>query len=392
MIRIIRWFLGYVKFQFTNGFIDGFVNDCFENGVNVHSLKRNENILYGECSVKVYPRLHKIALKNGGKTRIIKKRGIIFPFLKLRNRWGIFAGALAFVCLVSFLSGFIWNIEITGNEKISTKEISSFLEENGFCRGAYWKNIEKDRLENLIMASFDDCAWVHINEIGTTARVEINETVEKPDKKSKKTITNLKAVKDGIIVKATVYNGWGVARVGDSVVKGDLLVSGIYESENKKTNFFAHASGEYIAEVKEKFSLTVSRKQSRKAYGQEKKYKKINFFGLTIPLYIVPPAKQNCEITESVDYAKLNKKELPIGITTVIARSYMPQTEMLSDKELVKLTEQEIEKKLGEDFGSAEIIKKDIDISLESGEAVAKGTVTCLENIGKEVKIKINKK
>ncbi|MBQ9531967.1 MAG: sporulation protein YqfD [Eubacterium sp.] len=391
MVRFFRWLLGYVKFSFSGGFIDGFVNTCYQNKINVHNLKNKKGTLYGECLARDYRLLHIPARENGGKIRVLKKRGLIFLLMKIRNRWGLFVGALIFVCIVSFLSGFIWNVEIIGNDRISTAEISAFLDENNLKRGANWKSVDKDKIENLMMASFDDCAWVHINELNTTARVEINETVKKPKITSKKP-ANLKAKKDGLIVKASVTNGWQVAKVGDSVTEGDLLISGIYDSETKKGNQFAHASGEYIAEVKEKLNMIVSRKQSYKAYKEERTFKKLSFFGLEIPLYLSPYQKQNSELTYQSDYLILNSNELPIGIETIKERRYELKTKTLSDSELNSLVKAEIEKKLSEDFSDCEIIKKKIDVSLGADEAVVKGELLCLENIGKEVKIKIKNK
>lgn len=388
MVKLIRWFLGYVSFKFSSGFAEGFMNDCFEKHINVHDLKRNGSEIYGMCTAKTYKQLHRIAYKNGGVVEIIKKHGPVFPLLKIKNRWGLFVGALGFVIIINMLSGFVWNIEIVGNDVITDDEITAFLAENDFSVGVFWDSVDKDSLESLMMASFDDCAWVQINELGCTARVEINETVVKPEVADNSGITNLKAVKDGIIVKATVYNGWAVAKAGDGVAKGDLLISGVYESEITKTNVFAHASGEYIAQVKEPFSLTVSRQQSSKSYSEEKQYKIINFFGLNIPLYIGSSNLPDSDTDQSTDYIRLNGKELPIGITTKTVRPYTVTKTALSDSELTKLTQAEIKKKLETDFGDYEIQKQSIDISLNADEAVAKGTVTCLEDIGEEVVMK----
>ena len=390
MVRLFRWLLGYVKFSFSGGFADGFVDSCYQNRINVHNLKNKNGIVFGECLARDYVQLHIPARKNGGKVKIIKKRGLTFQLLKIRNRWGLFVGAVLFVLIVSFFSGFVWNVEIVGNERISDEEITAFLEENNLRRGAYWKSIDKDKIENLMMASFDDCAWVHINELGSTARVEINETVKKPEIEPK-TISNVKAKKDGLIVKASVISGWGVAKAGSGVTKGDLLISGVYESEQKKGTQFVHASGEYIAEVKEKLNVTVSRKQSYKAYGEERIIKKLSFFGFEIPLGIYSDAKKNCEIKTESNYLTLNSNELPIGITTVRERDYEIKTRLLSDSELNKLVKNEIEKKLSEDFSDYEIIKKKIDISLGADKASVKGDLICLENIGEEVEIKIRK-
>ena len=391
MVKLFRWLLGYVEFSFEGGFSDGFVDLCYQNKINVHSLKLNGTTLFGECLARDYALLHVPARKSGGRIRVVKKRGIIFPLLKIRNRWGLFAGALVFICIVSFLSGFIWNVEIIGNERITTEEISSFLEENNLKRGAYWKSVDKDRIENLMMASFEDCAWVHINELNSTARVEIDETVKKP-KITPKRIANVKAKKDGFIVKASVTSGWGFAKVGDSVTQGDLLISGIYESEKKKESQFAHANGEYIARVKESFSLIISRKQGYKAYKEERVFKKLTFFGLNIPLYISPYEKKNSEITKNANYIKLNSNELPIGIITIKERRYEVKSRLLSDKELNDLAKKEIKKKLRDDFSDCEILKKKISISLGGDEALVKGELICLENIGEEAEIKIKNK
>ncbi len=391
MVSFFRWLLGYVKFSFTGGFYDGFVDECFQSKINVKNLKQKKGVLYGECLAREYNRLHIPARENGGKIRVLKKRGLPFFLLKIRNRWGLFAGALVFVLTVSFLSGFIWNVEIIGNERIKTNEIISFLEDNGLRRGAFFESIDKDKIENLIMASFDDCAWVHINEVGTTARIEINETVKKPGVTSKKP-ANLKAEKDGLIVKTSVTNGWQVAKVGDSVTKGDLLISGIYDSEKKKGNQFAHASGEYIAEVKEEISLTIARKQSYKDYKEERLFRRLSFFGLEIPLYIFPYEEKNSEITKTGEYLKLNSNEIPIGIITVKEKRFEIKSRQLSDNELGELAENEIKKKLEEDFSDCEIIKKDVDIALGAEEASVKGEIICLEDIGKEVEIKIRNK
>lgn len=389
MVKLLRWLWGFVEFSFSDGFIDGFVNDCYEQGINVQSLKQNDTVLYGVCSAKNYKLLHKIALKNAGVIKITKKHGIIFPLLKLQSRLGLFAGLLLFIVIVNFLGGFVWNIQITGNSKISDEDISALLDSNGFNVGSYWKSTDKDVLENILMASFEDCAWVHINQIGSLARVEIKEAVAKPKIVKQKGYTNIKAKKDGIIVQTIVYSGWKAVNSGDSVTKGDLLISGIYENESKKKNYFAHANGICLAQVNESFNLTISRQQHEKKYLPEKKYKTISFFGLKIPLYIGKINRQNTDLEQKNVYIKLNKKELPIGITYDIAKPYVISTVVLSDKELSNLAGNEINNKIKTDFADAQVISKKTDISLNSENAKVKVNLVCIEDIAQESKIEI---
>jgi hypothetical protein len=64
---------------------------------------------------------------------------------------------------------------------------------------------------------------------------------------------------------------------------------------------------------------------------------------------------------------------------------------VLDDRELTALINEEVDKKLEKEFCDYEIVSKNIDIALNSDEGVAKGNVTCLENIGEEFIIKSKK-
>ena len=390
MVRFIKWLLGYVSFSFISGFNEGFINDCFLSKYNIQNLRIEKDILYADCPLGLYPFLRRIARKNGGRLKTVKKHGLIFILLKVKNRWGIFVGAVLGISFLCFISGFIWNIEVTGNEKLKRKEILSFASQNGLFEGAYWKSTDRDRIENLFMASYEDIAWVHINRSGTSAIIEIDESVKKPKTQKKGVYTNLKAKKDGVIVKTNVQNGWQKAKKGDAVTKGDLLISGVYTNEKGMT-LFAHAKGEYIAEVKEKINVTVNRNQSKKKYLSERKDKSLLFFGLEIPLYL-GKTPSNAEVETKYRYVFLGGKKIPLGVKERTVRVFKKEEYTLSDSELNALLESEIQKRLKDDFGRYEIIKKKIDTELTDSSAVAKGYVLCLEDIGKEFRIKVKSK
>ncbi len=393
MIKFFRWLIGFVKFRFEKGFSDGFVSDCYREQLAVRNLCCRGEYLFGECPAGQYLALSRLARKHGGRLRVVKRRGLVFPFLKVKKRFGLLVGAVVFAVIVSFFSGFVWHIEIVGNDRISDGEILAFIDENGLREGVWWDGVDKSKIENLMMASFDDCAWVHINEIGTTARVEINETRKKPAVANTKGVANVKATQDGIIVKATVYDGWAAAKVGDSVTKGDLLISGVYEGEDgeKKAAQFAHARGEYIAQVTEPFELVVNRNQSREDFTTVKKYKTLLFFGLKIPLCLPAKGGQNTVSETDYNYIKINDNPIPAGVAITTVKRRQVATASLSDKELTELCSSEIDKKIKSNYADCEVLKKDLDINITADSAVVKGKVTALKNIGREVAVKIEK-
>lgn len=390
MIRFLRWLFGYVKFEFYGGFAEGFINTCFEYGIGIFDIKRNKEGLIACCPAKKYKMLRKAARINGGTLKIIKKAGIVFKLVKFKGRWGLLMGATVFVIIINFLSGFVWDIQIVGNEKISSSEILSLLDENDFRPGAYWDNVNKPSIEAMLMASLDDCAWVSVNQKGSTAIVEINEARPKPDVVESK-ITNLRAKKDGIIVKAVTYEGWQAVKPGEAVTKGDLLISGIYEGETTKVTLFAHARGEVIAQVKEPINISVSRTQKKKAYTSEKEYKSICFFGIKIPLYIGKPATVKADTENEYSYIKLNGKQLPIGILTATVKNYEINEITLNDRELTQLAKEETDKCIKNQLSDGELIKDSTTVTLNEGNAVVAGNLIFLENIGEETEISVKK-
>lgn len=381
--RLVNWLVGYVEFSFSNGFCSDFLDECFRRHLNVYNI-RYEKTLVARCPGSAYKYLHKIAHRHGGKVKIRKKCGLPIYLSKLIARPGLAVGCVLFVVLFCFLSGFVWNIEYVGNDTVEDSRIEAFLDKQNFRAGTRWSVEEKQKIEDLMLASFDEIAWVHINRVGTTARVEILEATPKPNIESKE-YTNLTATKDGVIVSATVRDGWQQVFVGDSVTKGTVLVSGVYAPEKKKENLFAHASGDFIAKVSEKFSLTVSREQCKKEYTDEKEYRAVSFFGLYLPLYVGKIPKKNAETEQHNIYLTINKNPVPIGIVKTDVKVYNIYTVTLSDRELLKLTDSLIEQKLMSNYGRDNVISKDIKVALTSNSAVASGKVEVLENIGEEV-------
>ncbi|MBQ9516854.1 MAG: sporulation protein YqfD [Eubacterium sp.] len=386
MVRFFRWLIGFVQFRFEGGFADGFINDCYMQQLAVRDLHYDGDVLCAECPASQYLRFCRTAKRHGGRLQIVKKRGIVFPFLKLRNRFGLAVGALLFVVILSFLSGFIWEVQVVGNSRITDAELRDFLMQNGVYEGVYWGTVDKDKVENLIMASFDDCAWVHINELGTTARVEINETRKPPARKRKKKgVYNVVAAQDGFIAKITVANGKSAARVGDFVSKGDVLINGVYTDIYGKKHR-VHADGEVTAQVTEPFEIVVNRTQSSLAVASEKEYKTLAFFGLYIPLYLGSADLKNADCKTSSDYLKVNEKPVPVGVITLTARRYRNIPQSLTDRELARLAESETAKKLKSDYADCTVISKRLTTEITADSAIVKGQITCVKNIAKEKK------
>ena len=246
---LINYITGYVNIVVEGFFIERFINKCISKNIAMWNIKRkNTSIMYANIGIKDFKKLKHIAKDTKCRVSINHKKGMPFIANKYRKR-KIFASFLLFlVAIVFILSNFIWNIEIVGNENISQEEIQELLTAKGLTIGKLKNKINTKNIINDIRLERDDIAWLGINVSGTNARVEIVEAKKKPEIIDKEDYCNIVSDKDGVITKITAKNGTLVAKVGDVVRKGSLLIGGWIEGKYTGTRYL-HSEGEIEAKV-----------------------------------------------------------------------------------------------------------------------------------------------
>ncbi len=102
----------------------------------------------------------KIAKKTKCRIKIKSKKGMPFVFNRYKKR-KIFAILLIciFVSIIVF-SNFIWNIEVTGTEKINKDEIVDLVQREGLSIGKNKTKINTKEIIDKIRLERKDIAWV----------------------------------------------------------------------------------------------------------------------------------------------------------------------------------------------------------------------------------------
>ncbi|MBR2786789.1 MAG: sporulation protein YqfD [Clostridia bacterium] len=283
---LIYYICGYVNVVVEGFFIERFINMCISKRIFFWNTARNKSTVFSaNIGVRNYKEVVKIAKKCQCKIKIKRKSGLPFLLNRYRKR-KIFAIALILIVIViSTISNFIWNVEITGVEDSKQKEILEFMQSNGVKVGSYKKNIDLQSLINKIRIEREDIAWLGMEIKGTNLIVKIVEADEKPEIIDENEYCNIVAKKDGIITKVEAQNGTPIVVQGDTVKKGDVLVEGWIEG-NYTENRYVHAEGTVIAKVwySEKEKVYYNQSYENQTGNKEKKYSininnfKINFF------------------------------------------------------------------------------------------------------------------
>lgn len=387
---LFSYIVGYVNIIVEGFFVERFINICRNKEINLWDIKRDKaTLLYAKVGIKDFKRLREIAKKSKVKIKIQKKKGIPFVINKYKKRKPFIIFLLLILIGIIAMSNFVWNIEISGNEEISDEEILQVLEEEGLKLGTLKSKISTVSIVNKIRLKRDDIAWIGITIKGTNAIVELKETNKAPEIIDEDEYCNIIANKECMITKISVQNGTAVAKVGDIVKKGDVLVVGYLEGKYTGIRY-VHSMANIEARVwySKKVKVPLNQEVKSTTGNEETKYSlqikkfKINFYK-TLSKF-----KNYDTINESKKIMLFSNFYLPIEIIKTTNKEYDVKDVTYTEEELTNKTTLEIEKELEQEIEEKDnIINKQINTNKIEGYIEVEVIYEVLETIGVEDKI-----
>lgn len=376
MLWLYRFSVGFIEAEFSGDVAEVILNICAKNGISLWNIRRRGKKIRCYITVRDFKALPSVAKKSGIRAHILKKMGLPFIINRYKRRFGIPAGAALFFCFLYFMSAFIWTVEVNGNKTVPASEILAVCETIGIKEGVLKSKINPQIAKQELLLSQDGLAWASVNIEGSLASVNVTETKEKEQDNS--TATNLKAAADGIITKIDVTSGNCVVKVGDTVAKGQLLVSGVIERENSTR--FVHSSGSITARTEREITVSADFKRTvSEKTGEIKKRSVLSFFGIKIPLYL-GGVKGSFESRTDTKEAELLGKTLPIRLTTKYFQMTDEKQVTLSEKELLKELDELLKNMVkGENIDIFEVKNRQYD-ETEDG-ITLKAVISAEENI-----------
>jgi len=317
---LIRYFKGYVEFYAEGIETEKFYTFCSKNGVEFFEPQKAGYRLFLKTDLKNYKKLRIPARKNGLKLKIIKKHGFYCFAKQNKRKIGFVLGSVFIILFSVFMNYFIWEINIIGNFKTDKTQIMKSAEEMGLFTGTLSKKHSVQDMEWYILRENPGLASVEINIQGSVANILIHERTEVPEMVSDDDVpVNLIASKYGIIKEVNVFDGQPSVKPGDAVLKGDLLVSAVYEDRHNKLTL-KHARAEVIAETD--YIITVEFPLEEKIFkkdGLKKKVYETIFLGKKICFgnheeFIDLPSEKNIE--------KIKFFGLELPVTRIVTRYF----------------------------------------------------------------------
>jgi len=324
-----------------------------------------------------------------------RQAGLPFFLRRLRRRAGFLMGMAFSVAAVCFCSQFLLSVEVSGNEQVPTAVILSELRRLGVRPGAFGPGLDEGALAQEALISLDGLSWMAINLHGTRAQVLVREKIPKPELEPSKQPADVVAEATGLVTHLETWQGKALFEEGDTVVEGDVVISGWmpiepppYSGITDLGGRAVRAEGRVEARTWRILQAAVPLETATKEYtGRETDFYSLILFGKRLNFY------RNSRISYD-EYDKITKIQwltMPGGQTLPIAllSEQVRETELLSlpveTEGAVELLSGELNDRLALLVEDGEVVGREISWEQNGGLLTVRLLAECREEIGKTV-------
>lgn len=401
---IIRYMHGYVKIRVEGYSPERFLNLCSYHQIYIWGLTPCGNAYEMYMSLKGFRKLRPIVRKTHTRIVLILRVGLPFFVYKYRKRKLFFLSLLLCLGLLYLYSSFIWDIHFEGNEKWTNETLLEFLETKEVSPHMLKSKVDCAQIVKDIRKEYDDIVWVSASIDGSRLRIQIKENEdtfrEEEDtggnQEETKQPTDLIAAKDGVITSIITRSGVPQVHVGDTVSKGDVLVSGRVEVVSDSLEVVGYqyqkSDADIFADTQMHYEDTISTKYKKKYYEKSQKnlyYVKIGSWLLSAGT--VKNTYKEWELHTSERQLKLGESfYLPISYGRKVVKSYNSKEKTHTKEELQKELSENFEqfsKKLQEK--GIQIKENSVKIHIDQNAATAAGELFLNESITEEANTEI---
>ena len=366
------------------------LNVLMKNNVPFYGVKAEGGGLVGFClEPDAFRKYVALTAEMTIEDERVTRRGLFAFASGYKMRIGFFIGAVLCAALLAASSFFVWDINVSGQTGLSEKEILKTLEGYGLYIGAYIPNIDTMRLENELVIDTEELSYASINLRGTVAEVVVRERKEK-DVENISLPSNLVANCDGQIESIEVRGGMPTVKKGQIVKKGQLLVSGVIDSQAVGYRL-VRARGEIYARISRSFTAEVPLVREKKSRTGEKKTRvTIRFFAKKINLFSNNDIsfEKYDTIEEEKRLCLFDRVELPVFIIKTTYSEYVTETEKISEEQALSIAEKELAGQTEKTLSEAQILAREERTEIKDGILTLYADIDCIADITSEIFIK----
>jgi similar to stage IV sporulation protein len=286
MSRAVNYLRGQVLVRVESAFPERVLNLCAARDLGFWDLQwESETAFTCRLSRADFRELRRAAGKLECSVTPLHRSGAPYTLRRLLSRPALAAGAVAVGLWLVLGSFFIWEFTIEGNEALPDEVILRALEEQGVGIGSFGLSLDGEDLRNRILLEVPELVWLTVNVSGCRASVQVRERVPVPETVDRKALSNLVARRAGLVLEIHAFSGVKCVVEGMSVEEGQILISGVEDTENfgaRTTAGLGEVKGRTWHTLTAKLPLTVQKKVyagGKTGYSLIFGKKRVKFFG-----------------------------------------------------------------------------------------------------------------
>ena len=389
MISKLMYVKGYLVIQLSGQKVAHFFQLCARNQLLLWNISYSNEVYTCNITKQTYYHMKELLKRTGVHCKIIQKCGLPFFLYRHRKRKLFVFGILTFFVLLYISSLYIWKIDIEDNSYYPKEMIQSYLTNSRVSLGTKISSISKKDIERSLREDFPELAWVSIEIKGTDLIVHLKERIINTTGITQKEPCNIIAQKDATIVSIITRNGTPIVKMGDTVKKGDILISGAINltddnNEVMETDYVP-ADGDIYAKTIKNYEETFPMEQYEKIYTCKKfSYLSFQSGNKTFAPYKGNFTKNEDDISVTHSLKLGDTFYLPFSFSSHYAYQYKlvrkkydkSSAEKKANLMLSHLKTKYLEK-------GVEIVENNVKIMIEKDICSLKGTLTLKEPFGK---------
>ena len=393
MQTAVNFIFGFVRLEITSNSVAA-LNALMIYNINYWNMERTEQSV--KITVPWANRDYVRALfeQFDVSHKIVRSAGIPPFFKRYKARSGMIAGAFLFAFLLWSSTLFVWNIEISGNDRLSDVAILEELREAGCFVGAFRPSMDLDSIINRYLLASDGVSWMSINFDGTTARVQIIEYDPReydPDM-CDDTPSMLVAEREGQIERLEVSSGLVVVHHGSVVTPGQVLVTGLITNEEGHIIDLRAATGRVFARTWRELIVTVPFDgEVREVANNVLMSRTYNIFTRELKVY-----SRSGNLGENYDIMMTRRQvvlfgfiQLPIWVVEEVAVVYEYRQRLLDEAGAREVAIDMLVEIMAEELRGAQILNKRIEETITEMGLTRTYYITVIENIARRIPLDI---
>ena len=226
MLKLLR---GYAEIRITGASPEDCLNRMTYADLPFWKLRReNDFSLLLRVHLPHLPLVEEAARRAQCEVEM-SRRGLPVWAEGLRKRPVLLIGVLLGVLTAMYLQNYIWFVRIDVPREIPEQQLREVLQQEGIRFGAWGPLIDSQQIKNRMLQRMPELRWIGVNRSGGIVTVKAAIREPEPPEPPTFSVSNLIAARPGIITEIDVINGFPTVGVGDAVVEGQVLISGLAE-------------------------------------------------------------------------------------------------------------------------------------------------------------------